>query len=32
MIASGYPPAASTLRVTSGQPLSHDVNLGYPEA
>ena len=32
MIASGYPPAASTLRVTSGQPHSHDVNLGYPEA
>jgi Carboxypeptidase regulatory-like domain len=32
VIASGYPPATSTLRVTSGQPHSHDVNLGYPEA
>ena len=32
VIASGYPPAASTLRVTSGQPHSHDVHLGYPEA
>jgi uncharacterized protein YfaS (alpha-2-macroglobulin family) len=32
VIARGYPPAASTLRVTSDQPHSHDVNLGYPEA
>jgi Carboxypeptidase regulatory-like domain len=32
MMASGYPPAASTLRVTSGQPQAHDVTLGYPQA
>jgi hypothetical protein len=32
VIASGYPPSTSTLRVTFGQPQSHDVHLGYPES
>jgi hypothetical protein len=32
VIASGYPPVASTLRITPGQPHFHDVHLGYPEA
>lgn len=32
VIASGYPPSATTLRIASDQPHSHDVNLGYPEA
>jgi hypothetical protein len=32
VVASGYPPTASTLRITSGQPQSHDVHLGYPES
>jgi uncharacterized surface anchored protein len=32
VVASGYPPTASTLRITSGQPQSHDVQLGYPES
>jgi len=32
LMASGYPPATSTLRVASGQPHTHDLNLGYPEA
>ena len=32
VIASGYPPAASRLRVASGEPHSHDVELGHPEA
>jgi hypothetical protein len=32
VIASGYPPAASRLLVTPGQPHSHDVLLGHPEA
>ena len=32
VIASGYPPAASRLRVTSGNPHTHDVELGHPEA
>jgi len=32
VIASGYPPAASRLRITSSQPHSHDVQLGHPEA
>jgi uncharacterized protein YfaS (alpha-2-macroglobulin family) len=32
VIASGYPPAASTLPVTSGQPHSHDIDLGYPKS
>ena len=32
VIASGYPPAASRLRISSGQPHSHDVQLGHPEA
>jgi hypothetical protein len=32
VIASGYPPVASTMRITPGQPHFHDVHLGYPEA
>jgi EmrB/QacA subfamily drug resistance transporter len=32
VIATGYPPAASKLRISSGQPHSHDVQLGHPEA
>lgn len=32
MIASGYPPNASTLRITSDRANSHDVQLGHPEA
>jgi len=32
VIASGYPPVASTLRITPGQPHFHDVHLGYQEA
>jgi hypothetical protein len=32
VIASGYPPAASKVRISSGQPHSHDVQLGHPEA
>lgn len=32
VVASGYPPNASTLRITSGQPQSHDVHLGYPQS
>jgi uncharacterized surface anchored protein len=32
VIASGYPPAASRLRISSGEPHSHDVELGHPEA
>ena len=32
VIASGYPPAASTLRIEPGRQHSHDVQLGYPEA
>jgi len=31
VIASGYPPAASRLRLSSGQPHSHDVQLGHAE-
>jgi EmrB/QacA subfamily drug resistance transporter len=32
VVASGYPPAASRLRVSSGEPQSHDVQLSHPEA
>jgi MFS family permease len=32
VIATGYPPIASTLRVTAGRPHTHDVQLGHPEA
>ncbi len=32
VVASGYPPAASRLRVSSGEPHAHDVELGHPEA
>ncbi|HWG15605.1 MAG TPA: MFS transporter [Streptosporangiaceae bacterium] len=32
VVASGYPPAASRLRVSSGEPHGHDVQLGHPEA
>jgi hypothetical protein len=32
VIASGYPPAASTLRIEPGRQHSHDVQLGYPGA
>ena len=31
VVASGYPPAASRLRVSPGQPHTHDVRLGHPE-
>jgi EmrB/QacA subfamily drug resistance transporter len=31
VVASGYPPAASRLRVSSGQAQAHDVQLGHPE-
>jgi EmrB/QacA subfamily drug resistance transporter len=31
VIASGYPPAASTVRLSSGQSHGHDVQLAYPE-
>ncbi len=32
VIASGYPPVASTLRVNGGEHGHHDVRLGHPEA
>ncbi|HEX3784928.1 MAG TPA: MFS transporter [Pseudonocardiaceae bacterium] len=32
VIASGYPPVASTLRVVGGEYGEHDVRLGHPEA
>ncbi|MFY9933142.1 MAG: carboxypeptidase-like regulatory domain-containing protein, partial [Streptosporangiaceae bacterium] len=32
VVASGYPPAASRLRVSPGQPHTHDVELGHPES
>jgi EmrB/QacA subfamily drug resistance transporter len=32
VIASGYPPVASTLRVSSGAHGQHDVRLGHPES
>jgi hypothetical protein len=32
VVASGYPPAASRLRVSSGEPHAHDVQLGHVEA
>jgi EmrB/QacA subfamily drug resistance transporter len=32
VVASGYPPAASRLRVSSSQSQAHDVQLGHPEA
>ena len=32
VVASGYPPAASRLQITSGEPHSHDVQLSHPEA
>jgi uncharacterized protein YfaS (alpha-2-macroglobulin family) len=31
VIASGYPPVASTLRMTGGEQGLHDVRLGHPE-
>jgi EmrB/QacA subfamily drug resistance transporter len=31
VVASGYPPAASRLRVSSGEPQAHDVQLSHPE-
>jgi EmrB/QacA subfamily drug resistance transporter len=31
VIASGYPPAASTVRLSPGQSHAHDVQLAYPE-
>jgi hypothetical protein len=31
VIASGYPPVASTLRVNGGEQGKHDVRLGHPE-
>jgi hypothetical protein len=32
VVASGYPPAASRLRVSSAEPHAHDVQLTHPEA
>jgi uncharacterized surface anchored protein len=32
VIASGYPPVASTLRVVGGEYGEHDVRLGHPQA
>jgi uncharacterized protein YfaS (alpha-2-macroglobulin family) len=32
VIASGYPPAASKLTVTSSEAQHHEIQLGYPEA
>ncbi len=32
VIASGYPPVASTLRVVGGEFGQHDVRLGHPQA
>jgi EmrB/QacA subfamily drug resistance transporter len=32
VIASGYPPVASTLRVSGGEHGQHDVRLGHPES
>jgi hypothetical protein len=32
VIAAGYPPAASTLRLSPGQSHAHDVLLSHPEA
>jgi EmrB/QacA subfamily drug resistance transporter len=32
VIASGYPPVASTLRVDGGEYGEHDVRLGHPQA
>ncbi|HVV23375.1 MAG TPA: MFS transporter [Pseudonocardiaceae bacterium] len=32
VIASGYPPVASTLRVNGGEHGQHDVRLGHPES
>ncbi|HVT71067.1 MAG TPA: MFS transporter [Trebonia sp.] len=32
VIASGYPPAASRLKVAGSDPHGHDVELGHPEA
>ncbi|HEX4700836.1 MAG TPA: MFS transporter [Pseudonocardiaceae bacterium] len=31
VIASGYPPVASTLRMNGGEQNQHDVRLGHPE-
>jgi EmrB/QacA subfamily drug resistance transporter len=32
VIASGYPPAASTVRLSPGQSHAHDVQLAYPDS
>ena len=32
VIATGYPPSASRLKVAGGDPHSHDVELGHPES
>jgi hypothetical protein len=32
VIAAGYPPVASTLQITAGQPHLHDVQLSHPDA
>jgi Carboxypeptidase regulatory-like domain len=32
VIATGYPPAASRLKVAGSDPHSHDVELGHPES
>jgi hypothetical protein len=31
VVASGYPPVAQNLKITSGQPHTHDPVLGHPE-
>jgi uncharacterized protein YfaS (alpha-2-macroglobulin family) len=32
VIATGYPPVATRLKVVGSEPHSHDVKLGHPEA
>jgi carboxypeptidase family protein len=32
VIATGYPPAASRLKVAGSDPHSHDIELGHPES
>jgi hypothetical protein len=32
VIATGYPPAASRLKVAGGEPHKHDVELRHPES
>jgi hypothetical protein len=32
VVASGYPPVASTLAIGASEPRYHEVELGHPEA